>query len=174
MSYYQGRNLWQARRLLCSCSLWFLEALRLLCFQLTDHMPRPYRGTSGSENSESPTDSMPNFLLSLKFLPSGKSHHSLRPQLEPSQLAAASHSMSLVTQAPMFRAPYTDCSPSRREEHTSLSLIPCCWMRQRRRKRGNRRRNTWMMIPLFAFSHVPSLSHPLASQVINSPLSSAT
>lgn len=166
MSYYQGRNPWQARRLLCSCSLWFLEALRLLCFQLTDHMPRLDRGTSGPENSESPTDPMQNFLLSLKFLPSGQSHHSLRPQLEPSQLAAASHSVSLVIQAPMFRVPYTGCSPSGREEWYGR--------RQRRRKRGNRRRNTGMMIPLFAFTHVPSLSHPLASQVINSPLSSAT
>lgn len=83
----------------------FLETWRLLCFQFTDHMPRPDRGTSGSENSRSPTDPIQNLLLSLELLPSGQSHHSLWTQLEPSQLAA----VSLVIQAPTFRAPYTGC-----------------------------------------------------------------
>lgn len=74
--------------------------------------------------------------------------------------------MPLVIQVPMFRAPYTGFSPSGREKW--------CGRRHRWRKRGKRRRNTGMMIPLFAFTHVPSLSHPLVLQVINSPLSLAT
>lgn len=76
-------------------------------------MPRSDRATSGPENSESPTDPVKNFLLSLMLLPSGQFRHSVA-MLETSQLAVASNSASLVIKVLMFRAPHTGCSPAGR------------------------------------------------------------
>lgn len=98
-------------------------------------MPRPDRGTCGPENSESPTDPMQNFLLSLKLLSLGKSHHSLRLRLEPSQQETASNSASLITEALMCRAPHTGHSPAGR----------VVWKEAEVEKEREQRRKTGMM-----------------------------
>lgn len=86
MSRCQKRNPWPTHQVSLelflghSCDFWKPWDLYALSWLVTC---QGLTVTSRPENSESPRDSMKNFLLSLKLLPSGKSQLSLQPQLEP-------------------------------------------------------------------------------------------